>query len=120
MQFGGGLSLSEILFGVSNCFLDANATVSTAVYYQAGPSSGKLGMRQKLALDLSLLCLIEGHADLTMFASAAFGPDGYVLILGGEANVCGELGYCPFCIEGCAGVAIRGEVRDGEIDYYLD
>lgn len=120
VQFGGGLSLSEILFGVSNCFLDANATVSTAVFYEAGPSSGKLGMRQKIALELSLLCLIEGHADLTMFASAAFGPDGYVLILGGEANVCGELGYCPFCIEGCAGVAIRGEVRDGEIDYHLD
>jgi len=120
VQFGGGLSLSDILFGFSNCFLDANATVSTAVFYEAGPSSGKLGMRQKLALDLRLLCLIEGHADLTMFASAAFGPDGYVLILGGEANVCGELGYCPFCIEGCVGVAIRGEVRDGEIDYYLD
>ena len=120
VQFGGGLSLSEILFGVSNCFLDANATVSTAVYYQAGPSSGKLGMRQKLALDLRLLCLIEGHADLTMFASAEFGSEGYVLILGGEANVCGELGYCPFCIEGCAGVSIRGEVRDGKIDYHLD
>jgi hypothetical protein len=120
VQFGGGLSLSEILFGVSNCFLDANAMVSTAVYYEAGPSSGKLGMRQKLALDLRLLCLIEGHADVTMFASAEFGSDGYILILGGEANVCGELGYCPFCVEGCAGVSIRGEVRDGKIDYHLD
>ncbi|MBI1839493.1 MAG: hypothetical protein HYR88_01400, partial [Verrucomicrobia bacterium] len=120
VQFGGGLSLSEILFGVSNCFLDAEATVSTAVYYQDGPRSGKLGMRQKVALDLSLLCLIEGHADLTLFASAEFGSDGYVLILGGEANICGKLGYCPFCVEGCAGLSIRGEVRDGKIDYHLD
>ena len=55
-----------------------------------------------------------------MFASAEFGSEGYALILGGEANVCGELGYCPFCIEGCAGVSIRGEVRDGKIDYHLD
>jgi hypothetical protein len=114
------LSLSEILFGVSNCFLDAEAAVSTAVYYQDGPRSGKLGMRQKLALDLRLLCLIEGHADVMMFASAEFGSDGYILILGGEANVCGELGYCPFCVSGCAGVSIRGEVRDGHIDYHLD
>ncbi len=120
VQFGGGLSLSEILLGTSSCFLDVSATITTATYYSDGPTSGKLGMRQKLALDLSLLCLISGHADLALFASAEFGSGGYELILGGEANLCGSLGPCPFCISGCVGLTIKGIVRDGAIDYSID
>ncbi len=120
VQFGGGLSLSEILFGVSNCFLDAEATVTTATYYSDGPTSGKFGMRQKLALDLSLICLISGHADLALFASAEFGSAGYEFVIGGEANLCGSLGPCPFCISGCVGVTVKGTVSDGGIDYSID
>jgi hypothetical protein len=120
VQFGGGLSLSEILFGVSNCFLDAEATVTTATYYSDGPASGKFGMRQKLALDLSLICLISGHADLALFASAEVGSAGYEFVIGGEANLCGSLGPCPFCISGCVGVTVKGTVSNGGIDYSID
>lgn len=120
VQFGGGVSLSEILLGVSNCFLDVEATVTTATYYSDGPTSGKFGMRQKLALDLSLICLISGHADLALFASAEIGSGGYSIIIGGEANLCGSLGPCPFCISGCVGLTVKGEVSDGGIDYSID
>ncbi len=120
VQFGAGLSLSEILFGTSNCFLDAEVSVTSATYYSDGPRSGKLGMRQKLALDVSLICLIKGHADLSIYSSLEAGPDGFKLVLGGEANLCGEIGFCPFCVSGCVGMGIRGEVGDGGVDYSID
>lgn len=121
LQYGGGLDLAEILFGESSCWLDVRATVSTAVYYQGGPRSGKIGFRQKVAVDLDLICVLSGHVDVALGASATFTPPSdYEIDLVGEANICGKIGYCPFCLEGCKGITIKGVVNDGHIDYHID
>jgi hypothetical protein len=121
IQYGGGISLSEILFGTSSCWLDVQAGVSTAIYYQDGPRSGKIGFRQKDSLDLELACVISGHVDLALGASASFSPpSSYEIDVQGDARLCGKLGACPFCIEGCKGITIKGVVKDGGIDYFID
>jgi hypothetical protein len=120
VQFGGSLSLSELLFGTSSCFLDMEAGVTSATYYMDGPRSGKLGMRQKTSVEIEVLCLISGHVDIALFSSLSSGPNGLELILGGEADACGEIGYCPFCVEGCVGITVKGIVNDGGVDYSVD
>jgi hypothetical protein len=120
VQFGGSLSLSEILFGTSSCFLDMEAAVTSATYYMDGPRSGKLGMRQKTSVEVEVLCLISGHVDIALFSSLSSGPNGLELILGGSADACGEIGYCPFCVEGCVGITVKGIVNDGGVDYSVD
>ena len=121
VQYGGGLSLSEILFGESDCFLDVEAGISTAIYYRGGPRSGTIGFRQKESVDISLLCVLSGHLDFSLGASATYVyPTGYELDVTGSANVCGKIGICPVCEEGCKGITIRGVVKDGGIDYFID
>lgn len=115
VEYGGGVSLSEILFGTSTCLLDIEATQTTAIYYQGGPR-GALGGRQKMAVDVSLLCLISGHVDWAVLMRLT-GSD---LTLGASANVCGSIGPCPFCIEGCKGITVTGVLNDGGIDYSID
>jgi hypothetical protein len=82
-------------------------------------------MRQKMALEVSLLCLISGHVDWSSFSSlqhtgSITDPYGYTLTLGGSANLCGKIGACPFCLEGCKGITIKGTVNTGGVDYYVD
>jgi hypothetical protein len=120
IAFGGDISLSDILFGESSCALDITAAVTTATYYEGGPRSGKIGMRQKVAVDASLLCIISAHVDVALGTSISSGPSGLELMLTGEANVCGKIGYCPFCVEGCIGATLSGVVNDGGIDYSFD
>jgi hypothetical protein len=120
IAFGGDISLSDILFGESSCALDITAGVTTATYYEGGPRSGKIGMRQKVAVDASLLCIISAHVDVALGTSISSGPAGLELTLTGEANVCGKIGYCPFCVEGCIGATLSGIVNDGGIDYSFD
>jgi hypothetical protein len=120
VQFGGSLSLSEILFGTSSCFLDMEASVTSATYYLDGPRSGKLGMRQKASVEVEVICLISGHVDFALSSSLSSGPGGLELKLGGEADACGEIGYCPFCVEGCVGITVTGTVNDGGVDYAVD
>jgi hypothetical protein len=120
VQFGGSLSLSEILFGTSSCFLDMEAAVTSATYYMDGPRSGKLGMRQKTSVEVEVICLISGHVDIALSSSLSSGPNGLELILGGEADACGKIGYCPFCVEGCVGITVKGIVNDGGVDYSVD
>lgn len=120
VQFGGGLSLSEILLGTSSCVLDVGAQVTTATFYNGGPTKQQVGMRQKLKLDLSLLCLLSGNASTTMFGALTHTPSGYELDLAGNVELCGSIGPCPFCISGCAGLGIRGAVNAGGVDYHLD
>jgi len=121
LQYGGGLSLSEILFDTSSCFLDIEAHESTAVFYEGGPRSGKLGFSQSYSLGLRLACLIEGSADVTLGAAASFTPpSSYEVDLTGAAQVCGKLGACPFCVSGCKGITIRGSVKNGGVDYSID
>ena len=46
LEFGAGLSLSQILFGESDCFLDLGVNVSYAVYYDQTSSEEQIGTRQ--------------------------------------------------------------------------
>jgi hypothetical protein len=121
VQYGGGLSLSQILFGESSCWLDVRANASTALFYEGGPRSGKIGFRQQDGIDLELGCVISGSVDLALGASATFTPPtSYELDLEGDARLCGKLGACPICVEGCKGITIKGVVKDGGIDYFID
>jgi len=117
IEYGGGLSLSEILFGTSTCLLDVEASISTALYYQGGPSLGTIGGRQKMSVDASLLCVLSGHADWSEFLSVSGTGQ---LLVGGSANVCGSIGPCPFCISGCKGITVKGVLNTGGINYYID
>ncbi len=120
VQFGASVSLSEILFGTSSCFLDLEVGITSAMYYMDGPRSGKIGMRQKKSIDAEVICLISGHLEMASFASLQLGPDGFEMILGGSAELCAEIGSCPFCLEACVGVTIKGIVNDGGVDYSVD
>jgi hypothetical protein len=116
IEYGGGLSLSEILFGTSTCLLDVEAGVTTALYYEGGPRFGTIGGRQKMSVDVSLLCLVSGHVDWATFIQLTAGQ----LTLGASAEVCGSIGPCPFCIEGCKGITVKGVLTTGGIDYFID
>jgi hypothetical protein len=127
VAYGGGLSLSEILFRTSTCMLDIGVTLSTAVFYEGGAQTHRVGMRQKMAMEVSLLCLISGHVDWASFSSLKVKetippvvPPLFELVMGGSAKVCGEVGICPFCLEGCKSITIKGVVNNGGIDYFLD
>jgi hypothetical protein len=116
IEYGGGVSLSEILGLGSSCFLDVEASVTTAMYYEGGPRLGAIGGRQKMAVDVSLLCLISGHVDWATFIRITADQ----LTLGASADVCGSIGPCPFCIEGCKGITVTGVLTTGGIDYSID
>src|ERR1019366_2767438 len=116
IEYGGGVSLSEILGLGSSCFLDVEANVTTAMYYQGGPRFGTIGGRQKMAVDVSLLCLVSGHVDWATFIQITSGQ----LTLGASADVCGSIGPCPFCVQGCKGITVKGVLTTGGIDYSLD
>jgi len=120
IQFGGDISLSQLLFGTSSCLLDVEAGISTAEYFQFGPNTATLGVWQKQSLYLSLLCLVSGGFDLTMAASGGETPSGFQLQLSGSADVCGSLGPCPFCVKGCKGISITGTLKTSGIDYHVD
>ena len=70
---------------------------------------------------MSLLCVISGHVDFSLGATATFmPPSSYELDVIGSADVCGSIGECPFCVDGCKGITIKGIVKDGGIDYAID
>ncbi len=117
LEYGASLSLSQILFGESDCFLDIDESESSAVYYDGGGNSQQIGMRQTMGIDASLLCVLSASASLTMFGTATHSPSGFSLEIGGEASICGSIGPCPFCISGCKGITITGEVHIGGISY---
>ncbi len=118
VQYGGGLSLSDLLgLGGLGCVLNADATVSTAYYWQGGASLGTIGGRQKMGVDISLICVLSGHLDFAEFL--ALDTSGS-LTVGGSANVCGSIGPCPFCVSGCKGVTIKGVVSTHGVDYFVD
>ena len=122
VEYGASLSLSQLLFGESDCYLDITETESSAVYYDGGPETEQLGMRQTMAVDASLLCVLSAGASLTMFGTVTHGhgPSDFNLELGGEAQICGSIGPCPFCVSGCKGVTVTGEVSPGAIAYHVD
>jgi hypothetical protein len=115
LEYGGGLSLSQILFGESDCLIDVEVTETDAVFYDGGASTRKVGMRQKDSMDLSLLCLLSGGADLEMFGTLQSGS----LTLGGSAQICGSIGPCPFCVSGCKGISVQSTVTSGGFTYHV-
>jgi hypothetical protein len=121
---GESLSLSQILFGESSCALDIGASMTGAVYYECSSwPHVNIGMRQSISLDASLLCLISGNANVTLSEIVQcqnFPTSGYSLTLAGDAQVCGSIGPCPFCISGCKTISIIGTVKEGGIDYSIN
>jgi hypothetical protein len=118
VQYGGGLSLSDLLgLGGAGCLLDANATVSTAYYWQGGASLGTIGGRQAMGVNLSLLCVLSGELDFAEFLAVDTSGQ---LTIGGSADACGSIGPCPFCISGCKSVTIKGVVSTHGVDYFVD
>ncbi len=118
VQYGGGLSLSDLLgLGGLDCLLNADATISTAYYFQGGASLGTIGGREKMGVDISLLCVLSGHLDFAEFL--AIDTSGAITV-GGSADACGSLGPCPFCVSGCKSVTIKGVVSTHGVDYFVD
>jgi hypothetical protein len=117
VQYGGGLSLSDLLGVSAGCLLDADATVSTAYYWQGGASLGIIGGRQAMGVKLSLLCVLSGELDFAQFL--ALDTSGAITV-GGSAQACGSLGPCPFCVSGCKSVTIKGVVSTHGVDYFVD
>ncbi len=117
LEFGGGLSLSDILFGESSDALDVRADISTALFYQGGPRFGRIGGRQSVNVDVKLLYVLEGSAGWTVFVVLDTANQ---LTVGGSAQVCGRIGVCPFCVEGCKEVKVTGVIKDNGIDYFID
>jgi hypothetical protein len=117
LQFGGGLSLSDILFGTSSCVLDVAAHVNGALYYQGGPRFGSIGGRQKVGVDVDLICIISASAD---WATAMRLDSVGKLTIQGQARLCGKIGACPFCLKACKSLKVTGIVTDGGIDYDID
>jgi hypothetical protein len=117
LQFGGSLSLSDILFGESSCVLDVGAHFNSALYYQGGPRFGSIGGRQKVGVDVSLICIISASAD---WATAMRLDSVGILTVQGSARLCGKIGACPFCLKACETIKVTGIVDDGGIDYKLE
>jgi hypothetical protein len=117
LQFGGGLSLSEILFGTSSCFLDIDASVNNALYYQGGPRLGSIGGRQKISVNVDLICVISASADWAVgIRLDSIGR----LIVQGSARLCGKVGWCPACVKACKTLTVTGVVTDGGVEYDVD
>ncbi|MEI6569587.1 MAG: hypothetical protein WCR20_23120, partial [Verrucomicrobiota bacterium] len=117
LAFGGSLSLSDIIFGGSSCVLDVNAHVNGALYYQDGPRYGNIGGRQKVGVNVDLICIISASAD---WASAMRLDSTGKLTMQGSARLCGKIGACPFCLKACKTLKVTGVVTDGGIDYAID
>ena len=117
LQFGASLSLSDILFGTSSCFLDVGAQVNGALYYQGGPRFGSIGGRQKVGVNVDLICIISASAE---WATAMRLDSVGKLTVQGQARLCGKIGACPFCLKACKTLKVTGIVTDGGVDYDID
>ncbi len=117
LQFGAALSLSDIIFGTSSCFLDVGAQVNGALYYQGGPRFGSIGGRQKVGVNVDLICIISASAE---WATAMRLDSVGILTVQGQARLCGKIGACPFCLKACKTLKVTGIVNDGGIDYDID
>lgn len=117
VQYGGRFPLTQLVGIPASCLLRLDGWVNNAIYYDwSVPPVGRFGGRQKVGLDAELLCVLGGSVNWTLFASIS----GRELVLGGGAEVCGKIGVCPFCVEGCAGFTVKGVLNDGGVDYFLD
>ena len=117
LAFGGGVSLSDILFGTSSCLLDVSANINYALYYQGGAALGSIGGREKISIEADLICIISASASwATAFRLDSVGR----LTLQGEARLCGKVGWCPACLKACKTLKVTGVVDTGGVDYDID
>ena len=116
VTYGGKFPFTQLIGVPPSCFFRADGSMKTVLYYQGGPRSGMFAGRLKIGIDVELLCILGAHVDYGPFLKVS----GTELSFGGTAHVCGKLGVCPFCVEGCADLTIKGVVNDGGIDYFVD
>ena len=119
-EFGGGVSLSDLLFGASSCLLNIDAQVSYTEFFLGGTSSLNLGYYQNTDIDLSLLCVLSGSIKSTVGGTATKDANGFHLELIDSTQACGSIGPCPFCVEGCKTITLKGTLKTTGIDYHLD
>jgi hypothetical protein len=119
-HFGGGISLSDLLFGNSSCLLNLDARIGTTAYYLDGPSSANFGYWEREDIDISLLCVLSGSVGYGIGGQVTKDADGFHLEIVGSGDACGSLGPCPFCVQGCKTITIKGVLKTSGIDYYLD
>ena len=119
-KIGGGISLSDLLFGQSSCLLNADARITFVEYFLGGASASNLGYWERRDIDFSLLCLLNGSVGMTLGGQVTKDASGFHLEVTGSGDACGKVGYCPFCVDKCITVTIKGILKQGGIDYQLD
>ena len=83
-----------------------SARMSTApLYYQGGPRFGSIGGRQKVGVDVDLICIISASAE---WATAMRLDSVGKLTVQGLARLCGKIGACPFCLKACKTLKVTG------------
>jgi hypothetical protein len=120
IQYGGGVSLSQILFNTSSCALDLEAIISNEQFFQGDNDHLTLGISQTTDLEISLLCVISGKTEFTESAVASLSPSGFQLTLTGQAQICGSVGPCPLCAQDCKTVTVTGVLKNNGIDYSVN
>ena len=119
-RIGGGISLSDLLFGHSSCLLNADARLAFVNYYLGGPSSANFGHWERREVDFSLFCLVSGSFGQSLSGQATKDASGYHLELTGSGDACAEVGIDPFSVKKCETITIKGVLKEGGVDYYLD
>jgi hypothetical protein len=75
---------------------------------------------QNTDIDLSLLCVLSGSIKSTVGGTATKDANGFHLELIDSTQACGSIGPCPFCVEGCKTITLKGTLKTTGIDYHLD
>jgi hypothetical protein len=119
-KIGGGISLSDLLFGHSSCLLNADARIVFVNYYLDGPSSANFGEWQSRDIDFSLLCLVSGSVSMSLGGQVTKDADGFHLELTGSGDACAEVGIDPFSVKKCETLTVKGILKEGGCDYQLD
>jgi len=119
-KIAGGISLSDLLFGHSSCLLNADARIAFVDYYLDGPSSANLGHWERRDVDFSLFCLVSGSFGQSLSGQVTKDASGYHLELTGSGDACAKVGIDPFSVKKCETITIKGVLKEGGVDYFLD
>ena len=119
-KVGGGISLSDLLFGESSCFLNLDARIAFVTYYLDGPSSANLGYWEHRDIDFSLLCVLSGSLGMELGGKVVKDANGFHLEVTGSGKACASIGPCPFCADECKTITIQGILKPSGIDYHID
>jgi hypothetical protein len=109
-----------LLFGKFSCLLNADARLTYVNYYLGGPSGANFGYWESRDIDFSLFCALSGSVSMTLGGQVTKDASGFHLEVTGSGQACGQLGPCPFCLQGCKTITIKGVLMPSGINYYLD